>query len=102
VLIVVLVVFVGAYAGGSIINRIPTPSEEQAARSQQMLQDIHNKVASDAEAQYRIVLRNGTRIDICVHAGLVAAAYLQAQNEAKYQQWKSTESSDCKLAGVPR
>ena len=63
---------------------------------------IENKVAKDAEAQYSIADRNGTAIDRCVHAGIVAAAYLQAQDEKNYQIWKSRESSDCSIAGVPR
>jgi hypothetical protein len=97
-----LAVFLGTYFVGGLISRTPTPSDQQATRSQNLLQEIHNKVASDAEAQYYIALRHGTRIDICVQAGLVSAAYLQAQDEAKYQQWKSTERSDCNAAGVPR
>jgi hypothetical protein len=66
------------------------------------LQDIHNKVASDAVDQYRIAKRNGSNIDACVQAGMVSAAYLQAKNEAEYQSWKSIENNDCRKAGVPR
>jgi len=37
-----------------------------------------------------------------VHAGLVAASYLQAKDEANYGIWKQTESKDCSRAGIPR
>jgi hypothetical protein len=65
------------------------------------LDDIYKKVATDAVAQYEITKRGGAVIDICVHAGLVAAAFLQAKDEASYRTWKQTERADCTAAGVP-
>lgn len=62
---------------------------------------IHGKVTADAEAQYGIAARQGTPVDRCVHAGLVAAAYLQAKDEGSYTRWKATQAADCKAAGVP-
>ena len=73
--------------------------QKQAAND---LQGIHNQVASDAVKQYEMTLRSGTPIDICVHAGLVSASYLQAKDESNYQRWKLTEAADCARAGVPR
>ncbi len=87
----VLVVMVWYYIGGGL--------ENQAARD---LQKIQDKVAADAVTQYEIAKRNGSQIDACVQAGMVAAAYLQAKDEAHYQQWKQTEKADCAKAGVPR
>jgi predicted nucleic acid-binding Zn ribbon protein len=68
----------------------------------QNLQTVHNKVADDAVQQYQIAKRQGDSIQVCVQAGLVSAAYLQAQDEANYQQWKATETADCRRAGMPR
>lgn len=65
------------------------------------LQDIENKVASDSITQYQIAKRNGTKIDACVQAGMVAAAFLQAKDEGQYKSWKQTEKSDCAAAGMP-
>ena len=65
------------------------------------LDQIKSQVAEDAVAQYRIAKNNGSAIDACVQAGMVTAAYLQAQNEAQYQSWKAIQSSDCANAGVP-
>jgi hypothetical protein len=73
--------------------------ETQTTRS---LQEIKDKVAADAVAQYGIAKRNGTAIDACVQAGMVGAAYLQAQNEPQYQRWKQTEKADCAKAGIDR
>lgn len=63
---------------------------------------IENQVASDSVAQYQIAKREGDQMQICVHAGFVSAAYLQAKDEPNYQQWKKTEKSDCRKVGVPR
>lgn len=73
--------------------------EKQAAQN---MQNITNQVAADAVKQYWIAKRNGTPIDICVQAGLVSAAYLQAQAESKYREWKGTQTLDCARAGVPQ
>ena len=62
---------------------------------------MENKVADDAVKEYEIAKRSGTKMDICVHAGFVAAAYLQAKDEDKYREWKATERVDCSAAGLP-
>jgi hypothetical protein len=66
------------------------------------MQAINNKVATDAEDQYRIAKNSGKAVDACVSAGLVSAAYLQAKDEPNYQKWKQVESSDCANAGINR
>ena len=63
---------------------------------------IKNQVAEDAVAQYRIAANQGDRIQKCVQAGMVAAAYLQAQDSADYDRWKAVEKRDCRKAGVSR
>src|SRR4051812_34305848 len=67
--------------------------ENQAASG---MGDIYSKVAQDAVDQYRITTQSGTPIDRCVHAGIVAAAFLQAKDDAGYARWKQTESNDCR------
>lgn len=62
---------------------------------------LENKVADDAVKEYEIAKRHGTKMDVCVHAGLVSAAYLQAKDENKYREWKVIEAGDCSAAGVP-
>lgn len=62
---------------------------------EEVLQDIHDQVAVDSVEQYRIAKRNGDAVDACVHAGMVAAAYLQAKDETNYQKWKDIERADC-------
>ena len=66
------------------------------------LQDIKDKVAGDAVAQYNIASSQGDKMQKCVQAGLVSAAYLQAQDQSNYDIWKATERVDCTVAGLPR
>jgi hypothetical protein len=63
--------------------------------------NINNNVAKDFETQYYMALSNGSRMQVCVQAGLVAAAYLQAKNSEQYQRWSGTEGRDCRAAGLP-
>ena len=65
------------------------------------MQNIENKVATDAINQYDIAKRQGDKIQICVQAGFVAAAFLQAKDEPNYRIWKDTQKADCKKAGMP-
>lgn len=63
-------------------------------------EDIQRKVATDAAAQHAIAKRNGSAIDACSAAMGVAAAYLQAKDEAHYAQWRQTQKKDCAAAGM--
>ena len=73
--------------------------EHQAAKE---MDKIENQVASDFVEQYNIAKRQGDAIQICVQAGIVSAAYLQAKDESNYQTWKMTEAEDCKAAGISK
>lgn len=87
-----IVLFViGKIAGGGV--------EKQAADN---LHDIHLQVALDAEKQYEITKNSGTAIDAYVHAGLVAASYLQAKDEVSYKKWKAIEKEEGARAGMPQ
>ena len=71
--------------------------------AQNQLDGIKAKVAEDAVKQYEIARSSGgNAIDICVQAGLVSAAYLQAQDQTNYAIWKSRETADCSAAGIPK
>ena len=83
---------------GILLAVIALTGCDQMAENQ--MQDINNKVAADAEAQYELADKHGTAIDKCVQAGLASAAYLQAQNEDKYRHWKAIEGLACVNAGV--
>ena len=64
------------------------------------LSRIEIQVAEDMTEQYNIAKRSGDKMQICVQAGLVASAYLQAKDESKYNQWQRTKKRDCKAAGL--
>lgn len=72
----------------------------QAAQSQ--VDSISVQVAKDAEAQYEIAKRQGDKMQICVQAGMVSAAHLQAKDEANYSKWKDIQDVDCQAAGLPK
>lgn len=73
-------------------------AEEQAARQ---LQTIENQVAEDAVKQYEIAKNSGDAMDAYVHAGLVAAAFLQAKDEENYKKWKAIEKQEARNVGMP-
>lgn len=90
--IISIVVFVGIiwfFFGGGL--------EEQAVKDLGRIQD---QVAADAVNQYHIAKRQGDAIQICVQAGMVTAAFLQANDETNYRKWKSVEKKDCAAAGL--
>lgn len=92
--IITAIIFVGMlwyFFGGGL--------EKQANKD---LKNIQNQVATDSVAQYGIASRNGSAIDRCVQAGMVSAAFLQAQDEKNYQKWKTIEKNDCARAGIAR
>jgi hypothetical protein len=65
------------------------------------MQTIENQVADDQVAQYKIAVRGGTKMEVCVHAQMVAAAYLQSKDEENYTKWEAIQHNDCKAAGLP-
>ena len=62
--------------------------------------DIYKQVVADSINQYKITQDSGNAIDVCVHAGMVSAAYLQSQDRINYAKWKEREQIDCENAGV--
>ena len=83
-------------------KRRRSPGSLLAKLAKQELAEIESQVAADAVKQYEIARRSGTKIDRCVHAQMVAAAFIQAKDEANYKKWKAVEAADCAAAGVPR
>jgi len=73
---------------------------EQSAQKQ--MGRIEQQVATDSEKQYDIAKRSGSAMDAYVQSSLVAAAYLQAKDEANYKKWKQIEKQEATLAGVPQ
>ena len=79
------------YAGGPLDHHVASEMSK-----------IEHQVAAESVSKYNIAKRQGDAMQICVQAGLVSAAYLQAKDEQNYQTWKRTEAEDCKRAGVPQ
>lgn len=87
--VVVLIIALSFIFGGGV--------EEQAKKE---LDKIENQVANDAVKQYEIAKKNGSAMDAYVQAGIVAAAYLQANDEENYKKWKKIEEEEAKNVGL--
>lgn len=59
-------------------------------------------VINDMLVQYRIVENQGDLLKMCVHAELVANAYLQDHDEAGYKVWMNKKYANCEAAGAPK
>ena len=78
----------------------PKPSESWYNGVEGDMGGIYRQVVADSISQYKITLESGNSMDICVHAGMVSASYLQAQDSINYAKWKQRERVDCDGAGV--
>lgn len=64
------------------------------------IQKIENQVAADAEKQYEIAKNSGSDMDAYVQAGMVKAAYLQANDQVNYKKWVEIEKEHGKKIGL--
>lgn len=87
------------------MSQLTTPGTKLAATSSGVdgrMQAIKDKVADDAVKQFSITQESGTAMDRCTQAGMVAAAFLQAQKSAEYANWKRVQKENCAAAGLGR
>lgn len=81
---------------------LSTLFSKPAAHQVPDMEAIYKKVATDAVEQYEIVKKSGSVIDLCVRAGFVKAAFLQAKDSRNYEEWAAIEQADCQKAGIRR
>ena len=61
-----------------------------------------DQAAVKAVQKYESVKQNNNnKINVCVQAGVVASAYLKADDLAKHAEWEAIKEKDCAAAGVP-
>jgi hypothetical protein len=70
-------------------------AKEAPAAAAQVHDQLAWRVVNDSIQQYEIAARSGTKVDACVHAGLVAAAAIQAKDEDLFRKWKEIERYEC-------
>ncbi len=87
VLILFVLFFLPPILFGSLTNGIGSSIEKQ--------------VISDSIRQYNIAVRTGNYMDAYVQAGIITAAYLQTENEAKYVEWKAIQKRLGRTLGIP-
>lgn len=81
-------------------NTAPPAVTSSQPTAQDPMQQVHDQVAQDSIDQFEIANRGEDRVDACVQAGMVAAAFLQAKNEERYNHWKKVEKDVCASAGI--
>jgi hypothetical protein len=92
VIVVILVPF--------FFSKFIKPAPDSSART--VPKTIADQVVADTIEQYEIAKSSGkSAVDICVQAGIVVGAQLQAQDSGGYSHWKNIQSADCSAAGVP-
>lgn len=93
----IIMVIIGLVIAWAFISSMGNKPATSAASTEQQ---VYDKVANDAVEQYQIATRQGDKMQICVQAGLVSAAYLQAKDEVRYNEWKDVEKVRCETAGI--
>ena len=87
--VIFLIFLIGYFLDGGLENQLETEMDK-----------IEIQVAEDAIEQYEIAKRNGSAMDAYIHAGLVAASFLQAKDEDNYKKWKEIEKQEAKNVGL--
>lgn len=82
------------------IGKAAAAAEAKKNPTRYGMDKIYYQVVQDTVDQYNIAKNQGDAMQICVQAGLVSAAYLQAKNQEKYNEWKAIEKADCRAAGL--
>jgi hypothetical protein len=59
--------------------------------------DAGQVVADRSVEGYKLAVQGGDKIEICARAGIVVAAFNQANDRDNYLKWKEIERQDCKM-----
>lgn len=97
---VVLGLFVVSAMSGKDEPKTQVKELDVPKTAEQYMKDNAYKVAADYIEKYEIALIQGDEIQICVQAGLVSAAFLNAKDQEQYNKWKSIEANRCEEAGI--
>ena len=88
------------YLGGGYEQEVERTMDDINRQAAQELRRIERDVAADSVKEYEIAKRSGSAMDAYVHAGMVCAAYLQANDETNYRKWKKIEREEGIRAGM--
>jgi len=90
-----------------VLTGCPTKQEEAQVKreleeeTKKAEVEFNQKVIDEAIAQYQMVARAGLKQEMCLRAGIVVEAHLQAKQEEDWRVWKQIQYRDCKKAGIP-
>jgi hypothetical protein len=96
----IVLLFTGICYFATSSHESATEEYRKSLNTSRVLDDITNQVAADAEAQYNMVEATGDLIQMQVQAGMVEAAYLQAQDNENYVKWHNIRISLEKKIGL--
>lgn len=68
---------------------------DAAKDAEKEMQRINQQVVTDAVEQFNIASKHGNATDVCVHAGLVKAALMQAKMAKEFAEWNEIEKNAC-------
>ncbi len=88
-IIIGVIVFIGYFYGSGL-----------ESHAEIEINKIEVQVAEDAIKQYEIAKRSGSDLDAYTQASYVAAAFLQANDEANYKKWKEIEKEEANKIGL--
>jgi len=83
-----------------IEKKVELDMEKITIQVEQDMKNIAIQVALEEERKFKLVNENGSNMEMCIHAGTVAAAWLQTENSERYKQWKEIQKKMCKAAGL--
>lgn len=66
----------------------------------QYKKEIQEKLIADGITQYEHDKENGSYMDRCVQAGIIANLYEDNLDTENHKKWKAIEETDCQKAGV--
>jgi len=70
-------------------------ADPNSPETQKFMRDVHSKVAENSIKELELAIKSGDSAEICVRAGIVAAAYNQAHEEKLYLQAKKLQKKAC-------
>jgi hypothetical protein len=78
-------------------------ADQHSGTANQIVDQSRRQVLYDAMKQYDMVRQSdGSKVQLCVQAGLVVAAAIQAQDADELKRWQATQKADCSRAGIPQ
>jgi hypothetical protein len=81
----------------AVIYLSGSSQQTQAANNNEKIADQR---VVDQIKKFQMAGQGGNVMEICARAEIIAAAFLQANDELNYKHWKEVERVDCQVANM--